>query len=396
MVDEQMPARKVDRGAERSGCPVEQLPDGTWLIRGYDAATILLRSTDTAQAGLGVETVAMLPKRIRRPVLYQDGADHREHRRQTARYFTPRWVDEHYRGVMNRAAVKQIDRFRAAGRIELSDLVFPFTIEVVATVVGLTESRSGLQRRLDRFFPAEQRAAPGLSSVQGIRSTIRQGSSWLRVYFGDVRPATRARRQEPRDDLISHLLEQGWTDSEIVGECLTFAAAGMITTREFVNVAAWHLFTDAGLLEQYRAAPQDDRLAILREILRLEPVVGNLQRRTTAAVEVPDGEGSVTIPAGNLIDIALDVANIDKKTIGPQPLTVWPHRQSVDAGLSFGTGPHRCPGAHIAVLETDVFLWKLFELDGVQMVSPPHVSFDDVLGSYMLRGLTVALCGEPA
>ncbi|WP_449350719.1 hypothetical protein [Streptomyces shaanxiensis] len=35
------------------------------------------------------------------------------------------------------------------------------------------------------------------------------------------------------DDLISHLLAEGCSDAEILGECLTFAAAGMVTTREF-------------------------------------------------------------------------------------------------------------------------------------------------------------------
>jgi cytochrome P450 len=261
-------------------------------------------------------------------------------------------------------------------------------------VIGLTESRPGIQRRLERFFP-EKFGKPGLTSLHGIYWLLRQNSNWLRVYLADVRPAARARRRERRDDLISHLIDEGCSNAEILGECLTFAAAGMITTREFVNVAAWHLFTDNALLERYRRAEEADRLAILHEILRLEPVVGRLRRRTTTAIDVPGAEGVVTVPAGEFVDIMLGVANVDPQAVGAEPLAVCPRRAVADeatsTGLSFGDGPHKCPGAHIAILETDIFLSRLFALEGVRMQAPPRVTFSDEIGGYELRGLIVAL-----
>ena len=68
---------------------------------------------------------------------------------------------------------------------------------------------------------------------------------------------------------------------------VTFGAAGMITTREFINVAAWHLFQDEALRARYLEADEPERFAVLHELLRLEPVVGNLKRRTTAPVARP-------------------------------------------------------------------------------------------------------------
>ncbi|MEU7768747.1 cytochrome P450 [Nocardia sp. NPDC049190] len=395
MADIGVNARKAARGGPEIGCPVERGQDGVWRVRGYAAGLAMLRSAGTRQAGLGIETIEKLPARIRRPVLYRDGPEHREHRRQTARYFTPRRVDEHYREVMVRVAETQLAELRRAGRKQLTELSFPLAIEVVSAVIGLTDSRPGIQRRLDRFFP-EKFGKPGLTSVSGVYWTIRQTSAWLRLYFGDVRPAVRARRRERQDDLISHLLDEGCTDGEILGECLTFAAAGMITAREFVNVAAWHLFTDSMLLERYRTAAESDRLAILREMLRLEPVIGNLLRRTTTAVEVPTADGgTVTVPPGELVDIVLSAANLDPRAMGAHPSTVCPGRLlaegATDVGLSFGAGPHKCPGVHIAMLETDIFLSRLFALDGVRMVAPPRVSFNEEINSYELRGLEVAL-----
>jgi cytochrome P450 len=59
--------------------------------------------------------------------------------------------------------------------------------------------------------------------------------------------------------------------------------------------------------------------------------------------------------------------------------------------LSFGDGPHRCPGADIAVLETDVFLTRLFAEPGLRMRTAPRVSSQRALGSYELREFHVEI-----
>ncbi|OXM63419.1 MULTISPECIES: cytochrome P450 [Amycolatopsis] len=364
-----MGGRKIDRGPAGDGCPVRRGPDGTWRVTGYEQARTVLRSGGTVQAGLGIETVEKLPARFRRPVLYRDGPEHREHRRQTARFFTPRRVSEHYRDIMVRVAGEQLARLTRTGRADLPDLAFGLAIGVAAEVIGLTESRPGIQRRLDRFFP-EKFGRPGFTSLTGIHWFFRQMRNWLAVYVADVRPAVRARRRDRRDDLISHLLDEGCSAGEILGECLTFAAAGMVTTREFVSVAAWHLFTDDDLRTRYRAAGEDERVALLHEILRTEPVIGGLKRRTTEPLRL-DGD---TIPAGELVELRIDAANLEP---------------CEPPGLSFGDGAHKCPGAHIAILEADVFLSRLFALPGLRMATPPRVTRKAEIDSYELRNLVV-------
>ncbi|MEV6886824.1 cytochrome P450 [Streptomyces sp. NPDC051135] len=389
--DGQVSARKADRGRGRPACPVDRAADGTWQVRDFAVARALLRGPGTVQAGLGIETVEKLPARVRRPVLYRDGPEHREHRRQTARFFTPRRVDEHYREPMVRIAEEQLGVLRAAGGAALSDLAFGLAIGVVSEVVGLRYGRPGIRRRLERFFP-EEFGEPGLTSVRGLYWLVRQNTNWLRIHLADVRPAIRAHRRREHDDLISHLLAEGCSDVEILGECLTFAAAGMVTTREFVCLAAWHLFTDAGLLARYRSADETGRLAVLQELLRLEPVIGRLRRRTTESVQLLCPEGPLTVRPGEYVEILLDDANTDPRAVGDDPLLVRPERAvAVGAGLSFGDGPHRCPGAHIALLETDVFLSRLFALDGIRMSGEPRVAFQEAIDGYEIRDLTVSL-----
>lgn len=390
MADVPESVRKVDRGLGPPGCPVSRAADGGWIVHGYPAARELLRSADTVQAGLGIETVEKLPRRIRRPVLYQDGPEHREQRRRTARFFTPRRVDEHYRALMTRVAEEQVAALRAAGTAQLSDLSFTMAIEVVREIIGLTHSRPGLRRRLERFFP-EEFGRPGLTSVRGLYWTVRGNANWLAIHLADVRPAIRAHRRRERDDLISHLLAEGCSQAEILGECLTYAAAGMVTTREFISVAAWHLFGDPELLERYRAAAEAERLALLQEILRLEPVVGRLARRTTAPLTV----GGTQLAAGELITVHVDEVNADPAVAGDGPGRLRPGRTmglgAGAAGLAFGDGAHRCPGASVAVLEADVLLSRLFALDGLRMAGVPRVSFKDEIGGYEIRDLAVTV-----
>ncbi|GAA2641386.1 cytochrome P450 [Dactylosporangium fulvum] len=386
-------ARKIDRGGTEVGCPVERGADGVWRVRGHAAGRAVLRSTDTRQAGLGVETVENLPARIRRPVLYRDGPEHREHRRQTARFFTPRRVDERYRDLMVRITETQLDVLRRDGTADLPTLSFRLAIDVAAAVIGLTESRPGIDERLQRFFP-EKFGRPGFTSLTGIRWFFRQNLQFLGIYLKDVRPAVKVRREQRRDDLISHLIDEGCRDGEILGEVITFAAAGMVTTREFINLAAWHLFTDDELRQRYLRAPEPERFAVLHELLRLEPVVGNLKRRTTAELLVPAGGEVVAIPAGEVVDVAVSATNLDPEAVGDRPAEVCPARPVAPGvtpmGLSFGDGPHRCPGAHVAIQETDIFLTRLFALPGIRMVRPPRISMKPDISGFELRDLTVA------
>jgi cytochrome P450 len=291
---------------------------------------------------------------------------------------------------MTRVAEEQLAVLRAAGTAQLSDLGFTMAVEVVSDILGLTHSRPGLKSRLERFFP-EEFGQPGLTSPRGLSWLVRQNANWLRIHLADVRPAIRAHRRRERDDLISHLLAEGCSGAEILGECLTYAAAGMVTTREFICVAAWHLFDDPRLLERYRTAEEPERLELLREILRLEPVVGRLARRTTAPMRI----GGAPVGPGELITVLVDEANADPDVVGHGPDLLRPGRVLElgpgAAGLAFGDGAHRCPGAGVAVLEADVLLSRLFALDGLRMTGRPRVSFKDEIGGYEIRDLTVTV-----
>lgn len=184
--------------------------------------------------------------------------------------------------------------------------------------------------------------------------------------------------------MISHLLDEGYGDRDILTECLTYGAAGMITTREFITMAGWHLLEKEALRTRFLAGDEAMRMAILEEILRLEPVVGMLFRR----VDRDDAaDGAV---------LALDIraANGDEAAVGPGPHRLDPDRaaaaKSGGAGLAFGDGEHRCPGAQVALQESAIFLDQLLRVPGIHLARAPDIGWNALIAGYELRCATIA------
>lgn len=366
---------------------------GVWQVRDHALVRQILRGEGTKQAGFNAELIENVPGTTRLPILYQEGQIHHEQRRQTARFFTPKTVSARYRAMMERLVDRLIAQFRRAGRADLSAISMQLAVAVAAEVVGLTDSSvPGLDRRLDAFFTG------ALAGKGGWLDRVRQQLNRRRVlwfFYLDVKPAIRARRRAPREDVISHLLGKGYNDAEILTECVTYAAAGMATTREFITVAAWHMLDNPALRERYLAAPEGERQDLLEEILRLEPVVGHLYRRTTAELRIGSGDEQVTIPAGQLLNLHIYAANRDEAVTGPQPGAICPgralrDRQSSPAMMSFGDGHHRCPGSYIAIQESDIFLRRLLALPGLHLDRAPSVTWDELTAGYILRDCIIS------
>lgn len=376
--------RRTAFGRIPSRTPVERDADGVWHVRSFAAARKLLRSDSTRQAGFKAELLDKMPDRGKIPILFLEGRLHHEQRKLTAPFFTPRAVDTRYRALMARLADKVLGDFRRKKRGELSAMGMEMAVGVASQVVGLTHSkRPGLDRRINAFF------ADGLGEGGGRLRQLWQALvaqvRLMRFYWIDVRPSMKVRRDRPREDVISHLLAQGYRGTEVLTECITYGAAGMVTTREFITVCAWHLIDDPKLRDHYLASDEPARHALLEELLRLEPVVGTLYRRTTCPVTV----GEVEIPEGAMVAVDVRAVNADPEVSGERPLAKQPgrcpaHRAGAPV-LSFGDGHHRCPGSFLAIQETDIFLMKLLAIPGLRFEQEPKVGWNDLVTGYELR-----------
>ncbi|GAB2483774.1 hypothetical protein GCM10027030_17490 [Luteococcus sediminum] len=164
-------------------------------------------------------------------------------------------------------------------------------------------------------------------------------------------------------------------------------------------MAAWHLLTTPELAEHYRSADDNERLAVLQEVIRLEPVVGHLYRRVTEPVTITDGEHEVVLQPADLVDVDVRRANADvpgADSGGADPLRLCPGRPMPPGvrpvGLAFGDGAHKCPGEPLALLEADILLTRLLERDP-RLVREPQLGWDDLVSGYELRGMRIKLDG---
>ncbi|MFA5568639.1 MAG: cytochrome P450 [Trueperaceae bacterium] len=386
--------RKSGRGEDPNAPAIEQDGD-VWHVRSYGAVRQVLRNSEaTRQAGFNSDMVANTG--LRQPVLFQDGAEHKAQRVAIARFFTPTIVSDEYRDLMEEYSDEVIAKLVEDGHGDLGELTLRLAVNVAARVVGLTDSRRpGMDRRLEALLSMDR--LEGVSRMRRIVAGLKSQANLLNFYLSDVRPAIAARRRAPQGDVISHLLEGGRKNVEILIECVTYGAAGMVTTREFISMAAWHLLEREELRSEYLAGDEKERYGILHEILRLEPVVGRLYRRATADMVIEDGGVTHHVSAGALLNLDIRAANADADVMGEAPLALCPQRdlpRGVQAsGLSFGDGGHRCPGAFIAMQESDIFLQKLLRLP-LEVRSAPRLGWNDLVEGYELRGFEVAV--EPS
>ncbi|MCA9837180.1 MAG: cytochrome P450 [Trueperaceae bacterium] len=386
-------AQKTARASYQAKPGLEQDAKGVWHIYGYAEARNLLRAEGTKQGGFNAEELERLLKTMRDPILYLEGEAHRDQRTKTARFFTPTTTDSKYRQFMEAFADELIDKIKEEKRVNLSDLSMQLAVQVAAQVVGLTNSRRpGMSKRIEAFFHQPPKDTAGLAKVWGqLVNQVKVGN----FFFTDVQPAIQARKKAPQEDVISHTLSEGYKPLEILTECVTFASAGMATTREFISLCTWHMLENEALKQEYLAGDQKTRYKLLHELLRLEPVVGTLYRRATQDLSL-DSEGQTyTIPKGSRIVLHLYATNTDEKIVDEAPTHACPARTLPkgvpDPVMSFGDGNHRCPGAYIAIQETDIFLSKLLRLEGLSMEKAPELSWNDLVSGYELRNFILTL-----
>jgi erythromycin 12 hydroxylase len=171
--------------------------------------------------------------------------------------------------------------------------------------------------------------------------------------------ACRARRAEPRDDLISALVTtevegRVLDDEEAANFSMLLLLAGHITTTVLLGNAVRTFDENPGVWDELRADPALIPGAI-EEVLRLRSPFVQVGRATVRAVEV----GGLEIPADALVLPWLLSANRDPAAHREPDRFDLRRGLGGGAQLAFGHGVHFCLGAPLARLEGRVALQEL-------------------------------------
>lgn len=378
--------------------PIDIDADGVWHVHGYDEARQILRHEAVKQAGFSADMMDMGAGSVmkNKPILYLEGEEHHRMRRETNRFFTPSITDKHHRTFMETVADELIVDLQQKGRADLSDITMEMALRVASQIVGLTDSLlPGLKGRLSGMMDMSSQLTSAAPQILKIVWGQRHMVAFLML---DVKPSIRARRKNPQDDVISYLISREYSDIEILTECVVYGVAGMITTREFICVALWQLLSNPHLRQRMLVGSQEERYAILHEILRLESVIGHLYRRTTAEFEIRSDGQQVTIPTNTLIDLNLYAANADTRMAGDNAGELCPMRPlTSELGkvpeyvMGFGDGYHRCPGSFVAIQESDIFLRKLLAIETLRLEETPDVTYNELVKGYEIRNFTIVV-----
>jgi cytochrome P450 len=349
---------------------------------------------DVLHAGEG-NAAPLEPLMGKNSVLLLDGPEHMRQRKLMLPSFHGERM-QRYGDLMREIAEDEIRGWPVGQPFPLRPHSQAITLEIIMrTVFGIedVDRLAHLRDRLGRMLDIGMHTTALASIVLvPIRRTIGR-RIWER--FQRLRDDTDAvlydeiarRRDDPvtaeRDDVLSILLqardEQGrpMTDVELRDELMTLLVAGHETT---ATAIAWafelllrHPSELAKLQAELDAGESDDYLdAVIKETLRLRPVVPGVVRKLTEPLELNGYE----LPAG--VRVAPNIYLTHRRPdVHPEPDRFRPERfleQPADtySWIPFGGGIRRCLGASFATYEMKVVIPTILRTVSLRAVGDEH------------------------
>ncbi|MFE3450960.1 cytochrome P450 [Nonomuraea sp. NPDC059194] len=298
-------------------------------------------------------------------VLTADGEAHRRLRRPLTRGLSPTRVAAALPFVTKRAE-ELIGSFAGEGRVEwMAAYAKPLPADAIGHLLGLDPADvpgaiSGAQRAESLLFSPLTEA----EQVEAAKAVV------ALQYLLDG--YARARRQDPRDDLITEMVRDlaPGTDEltldqrkEIVSNLQNLLLAGHLTATALLGTLVLNLLRDRRQWELLFERPELVPAAI-EEALRFEAPIQGFRRTVTTSVTL----SGTQLDKDDVVFVSYASAGRDAD-LGARPdefdITRPPMRQ-----LSFGHGPHGCPGSQLAKEQARITLQTLMrELPDLRLAS---------------------------
>jgi len=368
--------------------PVHQSPLGIWVLSRYaDCASILrdprassdARNSDQYKA---FEQQAALDPDAQlfaetRPFLFMDPPDHTRLRRLVSKAFTPRVV-ERLRPRVEAIVGELLDGVAERGEMDvIANLAYPLPVTVISEMLGVPPEDH------ERFKQWSSELAHSLDPQMTPNPELMQRQQAAADAFRDYfRGLLAERRAEPRDDLLSALVQADeagdtLTEEELLTTCILLLIAGHETT---VNLIGNGLLALLRWPDEQRRLRDDPSLArsAVEELLRYDPPVQMTVRTALDDIAV----GGHTIEKGVQAVVLLGSASRDPAEFAePDRLDIT---RAENRHIAFGLGIHFCLGAPLARVEGEIALREvLSRFAGLELAAERPVYKPNIV----LRGL---------
>ncbi|PWS50750.1 cytochrome P450 [Streptomyces sp. FT05W] len=335
-----VPAWTVTRHAE-----ARQLLLDTRLVKDLDAWGLWQRGEVTHAWPL----IGMID--AGRSMFTVDGEEHRRLRTKTSQALTPRRL-EAIRPDIEKFTDDLLDALAEQGEGGVVDLKAVFAQPLPMKVVGLL---MGVDEALHPMLTRQYKAFFSMLTPQEDRLAL---LAELDVFYAEL---VREKTARPTDDLTSALIlaEEGGeplTEEEVVGNLKAMVAAGHETTIGLILNAVRALLAHPDQLRMVLdgEVPWD---TVIEETLRWDtPTTHLLMRFATEDIQV----GDQVVAQGEGVVISYRAIGRDTAQHGDDAGAFDITRPTPIRHMTFGHGPHICPGAALSRVEAGIALPALF------------------------------------
>ncbi|MCH7790491.1 MAG: cytochrome P450 [Acidobacteria bacterium] len=282
-----------------------------------------------------------------RTIIMMDPPEHRDYRKVTAPYFTPRalrQLDE----AIEESAIAVIDGLAEKGPGAefdwATDVAAAHPLRVLSTILGVPRSEEPLILRLtNQLFASDDPELQREGSQEDRDAAMAELGAELFALFEGV---IADRRANPTDDLAS-VIANGEVNGEPMGPMETFGylliafTAGHDTTKNALAGGLHAFIENRDQLAKLRDEPELIDLAVEEAVRWSSPV--NYMMRTCAEDTELHGK---SIKKGDRLILFYASANRDE-TVFDDPFTFRIDRDP-NRHLGFGIGEHFCLGSHLA------------------------------------------------